>query len=185
MGVDSPQGMCEGRYESAISINKPLSSITALMAHPSFFTEWRMVLLCDPSLPSSSKCSTRTSSSNPATPSPMTWSRTHRRQLSASDHVELARHDVPDAAPHLLLVDTSKCAMEEEDTLLLNEEDGDLVFLFTGIMHVPKIQSKTPIKNMQSLSPVYWYSNFFFVTGSDPKYIFWYRPNWWCNKRFK
>jgi len=41
---------------------------------------------------------------------------------------------VPDAAPHLLLVDTSKCAMKEEDTLLLNEEDGDILGLAGGIM---------------------------------------------------
>ena len=41
---------------------------------------------------------------------------------------------MPDAAPHLLLVDTSKCAMEEEDTLLLNEEDGDVLGLAGGIM---------------------------------------------------
>jgi len=40
---------------------------------------------------------------------------------------------VPDAAPHLLLVDTSKCVMEEEDTLILNEEDGDVLGLAGGI----------------------------------------------------
>ena len=53
---------------------------------------------------------------------------------SAPGHVELALHGVPDAASHLLLVDTSKCAMEEEDTLLLNEEDGDLLGLVGGIV---------------------------------------------------
>ena len=60
---------------------------------------------------------------------------------------------MPDAAPHLLLVDTSKCAMEEEDTLLLNEEDGDVLGLAGGIVkaiaggfkrsrHLPSLQEE-------------------------------------------
>ena len=36
VGVDHPQVTCRGRYESAISIYKPLYSITAIMAHASF-----------------------------------------------------------------------------------------------------------------------------------------------------
>ena len=31
-------------------------------------------------------------------------------------------------------MDTSKCVIEEEDTLLLNEEDGDLLRLAGGIV---------------------------------------------------
>ena len=60
---------------------------------------------------------------------------------------------MPDVAPHLLLVNTSKCAMEEEDTLLLNEEDGDVLGLAGGILkaiaggfkrsrHLPSLQEE-------------------------------------------